>query len=75
MCFYSGRESKRELSLEEYEKISRTIRAMAILGISGGEPFMRADLSDIVKMNLNFVGNLLKRHGFWLLQEITVIQK
>lgn len=55
MCFYmdnmensTGRQA--ELTLEEYEKISRGIPSINILGISGGEPFMRKDLAEIVKI-------------------------
>lgn len=55
MCFYKermaesfGREN--ELTLKEYEKISKNIKLINILGISGGEPFLREDLSEIVKI-------------------------
>ncbi|MDP8233442.1 MAG: radical SAM protein [Candidatus Saelkia tenebricola] len=55
MCFYieemkknSG--SKNELTVEEYDNISKNIKLINILGISGGEPFMREDLSEIIKV-------------------------
>ncbi len=55
MCFYmdnmnesEGR--KTELTLEEYEKISQGIPFINVLGISGGEPFIRKDLAEIVKI-------------------------
>lgn len=55
MCFYAGNMEKsegkaRELTVEEYDKISRGIRVINILGISGGEPFIREDLSEVVKV-------------------------
>jgi len=55
MCFYmdnmiKSRGAENELTVEEYEKISRNIKLINILGISGGEPFMRNDLSEIIKV-------------------------
>lgn len=39
-----------ELTVEEYEKISKRIKIINVLGISGGEPFLRTDLAEIVKV-------------------------
>jgi len=39
-----------ELKVEEYEKIAKHIKLINIMGISGGEPFLREDLADIVKV-------------------------
>lgn len=39
-----------ELTIEEYDQISRHIKLVNILGISGGEPFLREDLSEIIKI-------------------------
>lgn len=55
MCFYKDNMVKsegmaQELTIEEYEKISKSIKMINILGISGGEPFLRSDLSEIVKV-------------------------
>lgn len=55
MCFYQGsmeqnRGAEKELSLDEYEKISKSIKLINILGISGGEPFLRKDLSEIIRI-------------------------
>jgi molybdenum cofactor biosynthesis enzyme MoaA len=53
-CFYKAeidsKSNKDELSLEEIQKFSRSLKGK-IRGISltGGEPFVRKDLSDIVK--------------------------
>ena len=37
-----------ELTLEEVEKISKTMKDMLYLTLSGGEPFLRQDLPDLV---------------------------
>lgn len=54
MCFYKDNMSKsnktNELTVQEYEKITKNIKLINILGISGGEPFLRSDLSEIVKV-------------------------
>lgn len=49
MCFYTLKNSD-ELTLKEYEEISKHIKTMNILGISGGEPFIRDDMADIVRI-------------------------
>ena len=54
MCFYKdnmarSRKTDNELTVEEYEKISKNIKLINVLGISGGEPFMRDDLAEIVR--------------------------
>lgn len=54
MCFYqdnmAGNRGQNELTVEEYDKISRGIKLINVLGISGGEPFLRNDLSEIIKI-------------------------
>ncbi len=55
MCFYKVNIEKNnkinnELTIEEYEKISKDIKLINVLGISGGEPFLRNDLAEIVKV-------------------------
>ena len=54
MCFYKenmdSNAAKEELTLEEYERICRTIPFINVLGISGGEPFLRKDLHQILKI-------------------------
>lgn len=53
-CFYwknlkkPGR--KKELSLKEIEKLSQDLGRLKLLSISGGEPFLRSDLADIVRI-------------------------
>ena len=57
MCFYKenmdSNAAKDELSLEEYDRISRTIPFINVLGISGGEPFLRKDLPEIIRIIYN----------------------
>lgn len=55
MCFYKDAMAARtgmddELTLEEYEKISKSVKLINILGVSGGEPFLRDDLAEVVKI-------------------------
>lgn len=55
MCFYKDNMAKAgsldsELTIDEYERISRNIKLINVLGISGGEPFMRSDLAEIIKV-------------------------
>ena len=54
MCFYKenmdNNLTKEELSVAEYEKISARIEYINVLGISGGEPFLRQDLAEILKV-------------------------
>ena len=54
MCFYKenmdSNAAKDELTLDEYERISRRIPLINVLGISGGEPFLRPDLHQIVEV-------------------------
>lgn len=51
-CFYwseLNNLSKKELSLEEVEKMSRTMGELLILYLGGGEPFLRRDLPEIAE--------------------------
>lgn len=54
MCFYldniQNKNKEKELSLEDCEKISKKIKNLSILAISGGEPFLREDLYKIIKV-------------------------
>ena len=42
--------NRNELSLEEIERITQSISSLQQLTISGGEPFLREDLADILKL-------------------------
>jgi MoaA/NifB/PqqE/SkfB family radical SAM enzyme len=51
-CFYWKKvsEVKAELSLSEIQKLLKTIRGVKTINLTGGEPFLRDDLIDIVRM-------------------------
>jgi radical SAM protein with 4Fe4S-binding SPASM domain len=49
-CFYPINAGKNELTLDEIEKLTRTLPPIRLLLIGGGEPFLRRDLSEIVRL-------------------------
>ena len=53
-CFYweeiESAASRRELKLEEIDKITQKLKHLLYLSIGGGEPFLRKDLADIVSL-------------------------
>lgn len=51
-CFYwqNLEKEKKELSLAELERLSRDLGHLELLLISGGEPFLRKDLSKIIEI-------------------------
>jgi len=57
-CFYRINKKEKELSLGEIKKTARTLRSLYFLKITGGEPFLRKDLYDVVK---SFYDNGVKR--------------
>ncbi|MBI2667512.1 radical SAM protein [Candidatus Woesearchaeota archaeon] len=54
-CFYwdSLNKINNELSLEEIERFSKSIKNLLVLSLTGGEPFLRSDLDRIVKILYN----------------------
>lgn len=53
MCFYLDEindSSKEELSLPELEKLARSLGRLAQLSLTGGEPFLRKDIPEIVTL-------------------------
>lgn len=46
---------KKDLSLEEIEKIFKTMKPLYFFNVSGGEPFLRDDLPDIVSLACNYL--------------------
>jgi len=46
---------REELTLEEIEKIFRSMGHIYIFNISGGEPFLRQDLTDIIKLACRYL--------------------
>jgi len=74
-CFFWKQINKKieELSLDEIRKIARSIQYLPILSLTGGEPFLRQDISDITKIfndntKLNTV--VIPTNGF-LTEQIT----
>jgi len=49
-CFYPINAGKNELTLDEIEKLTRTLPPIRLLLIGGGEPFLRRDLDEIVRL-------------------------
>ena len=48
-CFYRVNTPSRELSLDEIGRVAQSLGALRFLLISGGEPFLRNDLPEIVE--------------------------
>ena len=49
-CFYPINAKKPELTLDEIDRLTRTLPPIRLLLISGGEPFLRPDLPDIIRL-------------------------
>lgn len=57
MCFNPrGETAEKELTVDEVEKIAKSLPHLIQLTISGGEPFLRDDLPDIVRMFVKHSG-------------------
>lgn len=55
-CFYWRQlnKKKKELSLEEVEKVARSMGPLLWLALTGGEPFLRNDLEEIAKIFVKY---------------------
>jgi MoaA/NifB/PqqE/SkfB family radical SAM enzyme len=47
--FWSKLNTKDELSLDEINRVTKTLQDLVILNISGGEPFLRPDFAEVIK--------------------------
>ncbi len=48
-CFYPINQRKNELTLEEIERLVATLPPIRLLLVSGGEPFLRRDLPEVLR--------------------------
>lgn len=49
-CFYPINSKKNELTLEEIDKLTRTLPPIRMLLLSGGEPFLRRDIVELIRL-------------------------
>ena len=55
-CFYPINAGKNELTLDEIDRLARTLPPIRFLLIGGGEPFLRRDLPEIVRIYFERTG-------------------
>ncbi len=55
-CFYPINAGKNELTLEEIDRFLATVPPIRLLLISGGEPFLRRDLPEILRLYFEHCG-------------------
>lgn len=55
-CFYPINAGKNELTLDEIERLTRSLPPIRLLLIGGGEPFLRRDLTEIVRLYFERTG-------------------
>jgi MoaA/NifB/PqqE/SkfB family radical SAM enzyme len=49
-CFYPINAGKNELTLDEIDRLTATLPPIRLLLIGGGEPFLRRDLSEVIRL-------------------------
>jgi MoaA/NifB/PqqE/SkfB family radical SAM enzyme len=55
-CFYPINAGKNELTLDEIDRLTRTLPPIRLLLIGGGEPFLRRDLPELVRLYFERTG-------------------
>jgi MoaA/NifB/PqqE/SkfB family radical SAM enzyme len=66
-CFYPINQRKNELALDEITRLTKTMPPIRLLLISGGEPFLRRDLPDVMRVyfeNCGFLSASIPTNGF-----------
>jgi Fe-coproporphyrin III synthase len=66
-CFYPINAGKNELTLEEMDRFAATLPPIRLLLISGGEPFLRRDLPDLMRIyfeRCRFFSSSIPTNGF-----------
>jgi len=66
-CFYPINAGKNELTLEEIDRFARTLPPIRLLLISGGEPFLRRDLPEVMRVyfeRCGFLSSSIPTNGF-----------
>ncbi len=57
-CFYPINQKNNELTLEEIDRLAKSMPPIRLLLISGGEPFLRRDLPEIIRVYFERCGFL-----------------
>jgi radical SAM protein with 4Fe4S-binding SPASM domain len=66
-CFYPINQRKNELTLDEITRLVKTVGAIRLLLVSGGEPFLRRDLPDVLRAyfeHCRFLSASIPTNGF-----------
>lgn len=77
-CFYPINQRMNELTLEEIDRFARTLPPIRLLLISGGEPFLRKDLPEIIKVyfdRCHFFNASIPTNGYGPEQIVRAVEK
>lgn len=77
-CFYPINQRNNELTLDEINRFVQTLPPIRLLLFSGGEPFLRKDLPEIIKSyyeNCHFFTASIPTNGFSAAQICTTIER
>lgn len=65
-CFYADRlNMKNNISLEQIKTMAGSLKQLGIVVLTGGEPFLRDDLSEIIKLFLRRCAVSVNTNGFF----------
>ena len=77
-CYKDSLNSSKDLPLSTFEKMARSIPRLKSLLISGGEPFLREDLFDIISLFVHHCGARfisIPNNGFFTDRVLALTQK